>query len=156
MCVQSASLEDDVLKTIARCSHALDFEGSMWNKTLAETQIGIMTRESTVSTGGADTHDFECVLAETDSSSESCMNAPGIGVVPGLSGTKYTLVVGNDYGNSESYSISPRPHESSHVNFALSLANRISIEANERIERGSVRFGHTVYTLLHLVKPFSF
>lgn len=149
-------MEDDVLRTISYCSHALDFESSTWNKDLPSSNIGILVRESTVSTGSADTFDFECVLAETDSSSESYLNAPSVGLVPGVAKAKYTLVVGNDYGGSSSFSTKPRPHETTHVNFALSLSNRISAEAKERIERGNARFGDTVYTLLKLVKPFSF
>jgi len=145
-----------VLWALARSSSTLDFESSSWNKELSETQIGILARESTIFTGSSDTYDFDCVLAEMDTSSESYRQAPEVGVVPGNSGVKYTLVVGNDYGNRRYFSSVPRPREVSHVNFVYSLNHRITKEAKERIERGNERFHKTVFQLLMLIKPFSF
>lgn len=155
--LQSEGLEDDVLLAIARCSSALDFTSSKWNKDLSPSQIGILVRESTVATGQADVFDYESVLAEVDSQSESKLNAPDIlDTIPGKSGTKYTLVAGNEYGSKRHYSLAPRPNEQTHVNFNMTLQSRLTEESKERIDRGSERFHKTVYKLLKLVKPFSF
>lgn len=144
------------MEAIARSANALDFDSSSWNKELPSTSIGILVRESTVSTGGADHHDFDCVLAEMDAMSESSQASTCIGIAPGKSGVKYTRVYGNDYGTKKNFSNNSRPNEVSHVKFAATLSSRISQEATDRIDRSNERFAQTVFNLLKLVKPFSF
>jgi hypothetical protein len=153
---KNQAFEEDVLEAISRSANALDFDSSSWNKELPSSSIGILVRESTVSTGSADHYDFECILAEMDFMSESHQNSPTIGSAPGNSGVKYIQVYGNDYGNKKNFSNTPRPKEISHVKFAATLNSRISQEAIDRMDRSNERFAQTVYKLLKLVKPFSF
>lgn len=99
-------------------------------------------------------YDFECVLAEVDNMSKSCLEAPDVGDIPSTSsGVKFTLVVGNTYGDEEEFSSSPRPGESSHLGILSAIDSRISPEASDRVDRCNVRFQKTVYTLLKLINP---
>jgi hypothetical protein len=141
---------------MARCASAFEFVSSPWGQKISETQAGILVRESTVYTGTFDTFDYECVLAELDAVSESSKNAPDVGDIPPASGgVKFTLVMGNEYGNRTLFSHMPRPTEVSHLELIGTLANRITDEAKDRAERCNARFSNTVFTLLRLVRPLS-
>lgn len=153
---KNQDLEDDVLFAISHCASSMEFQNSSWNKELTSTQIGICGRESTLYTGGNDLFDFECILAEMDAHSESHMHAPEVGMSPGKAGAKYLLVLGNEYGDKKNYSLTPRPLEVSHADFLESLNSRLTPEGRSRILRGNERFHLTVYTLLRMIKPFSF
>lgn len=154
--LQNELLEDDVLLALARCASSLEYKNSTWNKELPTSQIGIQVRESTAYLGNADTYDYECVLAELDSCSESARNAPDVGSIRGKSGVKYTLVLGNEYGDKRHFSHTPRPNEITHVDFLKSLTSRLTEESVERIKMGNERFHQTVYNVLKLLKPCSF
>lgn len=101
-------------------------------------------------------YDFECVLAEVDNVSKSCIEAPDVGDIPSTSsGVKFTLVVGNVYGDEEDFSSFPRPGQSSHLGILGAVCSRISPEASDRVDRCNVRFQKTVYTLLKLINPLA-
>lgn len=154
---KNADLEEDVLTAISQCVSSLEFESTKWNKELNDHQIGISCRETTIYTGGNENYDYECVLAEADCSSESFLHSPDVGIAPGASGVKYLLVMGNEYGGKGAvYSKVARPSEISHVNFSETLTRRLSGDALRRIERSNAKFSLAVFTLLKLVKPFSF
>lgn len=151
-------LEMAVLKQIARCAGSFDFEGaSEWNASLGDhqsQQIGLHVRESTAFIGGLDVFNYECLLAEVDSQSQSAQHAPAVGRLD-PPGVKYSLVMGDEYGSKPKYSLALRPHESSHVEIATSMANRMTAETILRIDEQNVRFEKTIFHFLRLVRPFS-
>ncbi len=145
-----------MIRQVARCAISVDFEGSAaWNDKLGPNQVGFHARESTAHVGGLDTFNMESILAENDYSSTSSLHAPNVGTLPG-SGVKYTLVMGNEYGSSRSYSLAPRPDEVSHVTVAAALNSRVMPETQERIQNANTRFEKNVYNFLRIIKPFSF
>lgn len=148
----------EVMRQMSRCTSAFDFNSSSWSQSLPLSQIGVHVRESAVYTGGGDLglFDFECVLAEVDKMSESCMQASDVGDIPSSSsGVKFTLVIGNAYGDKEDFSTMPRVGESSHLGILGAVNSRISPEAVDRVHRCNVRFQRTVYTLLSLINPLA-
>lgn len=141
---------------MSRCANAFDFKSSPWGQSIPKSQVGLLVRESSVYTGLEDSFDFECVLAQLDKKSESYEQAPDVAdIPPSSSGVKFTLVMGNEYGNRKLFSHVPRPEEVSHLELCVAIASRITSEAGERVERCNVRFQKTVYTLLHLINPLS-
>lgn len=150
--VKNVDLENQIFEQIAQCANAIDFSSSSWNQTLSSSQIGIMARESTAYVGSLETYDYESVLVEEDEVSESYKNAPDEGV---LSYPKYTLVLGNQYGDLKNFSHNVRPHEVTHLELFKAIESRLTTESKERIFRSNERFQKNVYTLLRLIKPFS-
>jgi hypothetical protein len=144
--------ENQVLEQIAHCASSYDFTSSPWNQQLGEKQIGLLARESTVYIGDADSFDYECILVEADSVSESFKHAPDLGSV---STPKYLLVIGNEYGNKTNFSHVPRPDEISHLDFTKAMNSRTTADAKSRISRTNERFSRTVHQILQLIKPFS-
>ena len=153
-----ADVEHDVLREIAKCSSALDFASSEHWTALAESQVGLVVRESTAYTCVGESFDYECILAEQDVVSDTFRNAPGSAPIAGVgeSACKYTLVFGNEYGNRRGFDNKPRPGEVSHLELATAIGSRCTPEARERIERCNELFQETVFSLLSLVRPFSF
>ena len=101
-------------------------------------------------------YDYECVLAQLDKVSESYIQAPDVGDIPcSSSGVKFTLVIGNVYGDKDDFSPVPRPGESSHLGVLGAVGSRISVEASDRADRCNIRFQRTVYTLLNLINPLA-
>ena len=139
---------------MARCAGGVDFQSTPWNQSLGEGQAAFFVRETSTFTGEGDSFDFETVLAEVDQMSVSCKNAPQEGVLPG-NGVKFTLVMGNEYGDKDTYSATPRPGEVTHLSLSEALASRVMPEAADRIARTNVRFQNTVLTLLKIVRPLS-
>lgn len=152
------NLEMAVLKQIARCSSSFEFEGSPeWNSTLGDEQspqLGIHLRESTAFVGGLDVFNYECMLAELDSLSQSMKHSPEVGKLrpPGV---KFSLVLGDEYGSKSSYSQALRPHEVSHMSIAASMSNRCTPETSQRIVDQNVRFEKTIFQFLRIIRPFS-
>ena len=145
-----------MLTQIARCANTFDFQSSTWGQSVPKSQVGLLVRESSVYTGIEDSFDYECVLAQLDKQSESCEQAPDMADMPtSSSGVKFTLVMGNEYGNRKLFSHVPRPDEVSHLELCEAVSSRITSEASERIDRCNVRFQKTVYTLLRLINPLS-
>ena len=156
--IKDPSLNTEVLLQISRCANALEFQSSsVWaEQGKVKHQIGFLVRESSAYTGMEDGFDFECVLAEMDQHSESYSHAPDIGVFPtSTSGVKFTLVMGNEYGDKIRFNNKPRPNEVSHLEIATAMASRATIEAQERMRRSNVRFQNTVYTLLRMINPLT-
>eukprot|EP01035_Chromulina_nebulosa_P022906 gene22906-29672_t len=143
--VKISSLEDDVLLSMARCASSIEFKSSEWNGSIENYQIGLLARETSVYVGNVENYDYDCILAEVDNYSESYKNSPDAGDIPGSAKCKYTLVVGNDYGNRKLYSHIPRQDEETHVDFLQALNSRITQEAKDKIENGNERFHQTVY-----------
>jgi hypothetical protein len=150
-------LEFEVLSQISRCASAYDFSSAPWSQQIPAYQAGVLVREATVYTGGIDTFDYECVLAEVDEHSEAFKNAPDVGATPpGSSGVKFTLVMGNEYGTREDkFSHVPRPNEVSHLELSEALSRRTAAETKERVERCNARFQNTVFILLRMIRPLS-
>ena len=141
---------------IARCANAFDFQSCAWGQSIPKSQVGLLVRETSVYTGIEDSFDYECVLAQIDKNSESYEQAPDVAEIPmSSSGIKFTLVMGNEYGNRKLFSHVPRPDEVSHLELSAAMSSRITSEASERIDRCNVRFQRTVYTLLRLINPLS-
>lgn len=158
ICMQDKALCEEVMRQMSRCTSAFDFHSSSWSQSLPPSQIGVHVRESAVYTGGENLglFDFECVLAEVDKMSESCIQACDVGDIPSSSsGVKFTLVIGNAYGDKEEFSSKPRVGESSHLGILGAVDSRISAEAMDRVHRCSVRYQRTVYTLLNLINPLA-
>ena len=126
----------------------------MWNQTLGESQAAILVRETAAYTGGGETFDFEAVLAEMDDKSITSRNAPGVGNAPGY-GVKFTVVMGNEYGNKREYSSDPRPGEVPHISLPLAMAGQVMPEAIQRARRTNPRFQKTILTLLELISPIT-
>jgi len=145
-------MENQALEQIAHCASAFDFTSSSWNQQLGEKQLGLLARESTIYIGGADTFDYECVLVEADSVSETFKHAPDLGSV---SSPKYLLVLGNEYGNKTHFNHASRPDEISHLDLTKAMNSRTTVDAKTRIERTNERFSRTVHQILQLIKPFS-
>ena len=150
---KNREIEAIVVRDMARCSSSLEFASSSWNNQLSQNQIGILTRESTIYTGGSDTYDYECVLCEMDSVSDSYKGAPEVGECPQL--CTYLMVVGNNYGNAKGFLNTARPGQQSHLALADTVAGRITSEAKERVEGVNETFQQTVLTLLQLIRPYS-
>lgn len=148
-------LENEVLDQISGCASALEFHSSPWNKTLSESQIGLLARESTVYTCPTEENEYECILVERDEVSVAYQNTPELGLAPGPDGIQYALVYGNEYGRRPLFSPVLRPGEERHMELSRTLFNRISPEAMQRIQRTNQRFRRTVYTLLSLLKVYS-
>jgi len=155
--LKDAMLETDVLREIARCANSFEYTSSPWNQQLSPSQIGIVTRESTVYTASEENFDYECVLVELDEVSESFRNSRDVGKLDGVgaSSAKFMLVMGNQYGDVKGYSSAPRPGEVSHLELASTLKRRVSPETIERIDRCNELFQETIYQLLRLVRPIS-
>lgn len=132
---------------------AMDVQSTSWNHQLSADQIGIHLKESTVYTCPLENYDFECILAEMDKISESFRNAPKLGEVP--SSVKYTLVMGNEYGNRKLYSHVPRPNETTHIDLSKTMNNRATPEAMQRLRRINTRFTQNITVILSLIKAFS-
>jgi hypothetical protein len=151
-------LEMSVLQQISRCASSFDFEGaSDWNNTLGDEQskqIGIHLRESTAFIGGLDVFNYECLLAEVDSVSQSSMHSPEVGQM-GSPGVKFSLVMGDEYGSKSTFNPALRPNELTHVDIAASMANRMTAETVQRIDDQNVRFEKTIFQFLRMVRPFS-
>lgn len=107
----------------------------------------MLLRESSCYTGGIDSFDFDCVLAELDEFSESSTNSPGTGCIEDP-GVKYTLVAGNEYGSKKAFSNDPRPCEVAHMTMQEAMTSRQTIEAGERAKGTNGRFQKTIFTLL--------
>lgn len=133
---------------MSRWVSSYDYHSSPeWARSIDENKIGLLARESSCYTGGIDTFDFDCVLAENDEFSESNMNSPGTGSIMGA-GIKYTLVLGNEYGSKKIFSNEPRASEVAHLTIREAMRSRQTIEAGDRASRTNGRFEKTVYTLL--------
>lgn len=160
---KNPALNLEVLQQVSRCANAFEFQSSSaWgDQDRRPGQVGLLVRESSAYTsmgeeGGG--FDFECVLAEMDGHSESCLHAPDISpdAFPmSTNGVKFTLVMGNEYGNKTRFSNKPRPAEVSHLELAAAMSTRTTIEAQERMQRANVRFQNTVYILLRMINPLS-
>jgi hypothetical protein len=149
-------LEDTTCQQIARNASCFDFEGSsVWNDSIAKTQIGLHIRETTAFYGGLDSFNYDCVLAEVDSESFSHIYAQGVGMID-PPGVKFSLVLGNEYGMKKKFLHTLRPNEVSHCELLLTMLNRMTPETSERYQRVNVRFEKAVYHFLRLVKPISF
>jgi hypothetical protein len=122
-----------------------------WNRVLEPSKIGILVRESTVYTGGIDSFDFDCILAEVDASSKSSLHAPGVGALA-PPGVKFTVVRGNDYGESKTFSDVPRFGEISHLTIRRAMGNIQTDAADTRALRTSGRFERSVFLLLKLTR----
>ena len=156
--IKDPLLNTEVLLQISRCANALEFQSSsVWaEQGKVKHQIGFLVRESSAYTGMEDGFDFECVLAEMDQHSESYSHAPDIGVFPSsTNGVKFTLVMGNEYGDKIRFNNKPRPNEVSHLEISTAMASRATMEAQERMRRSNVRFQNTVYTLLRMINPLT-
>jgi hypothetical protein len=149
-------LEEEVMTTMALCASSLDFSSTPWMhlEQCGPSRIGIYVRESVVYIGSEDLYDYECVLIEKDSVSDSYIKAPDSTLLPGC-GAKYLLVMGDQYKTitDGTYSHKPRPNERYRVNLIESLDTRLTAECKERILRTNGGFEHTVLTLLRLVRP---
>jgi len=150
------SIEIDIYKQIARSAHVFDFQSSNWGHetTLTENQVGILARESTIYLGGFDHFDYECILCEADSVSETYLNYPDLG--ESSVSHKFTLVLGNEYGSKKGFSHTARPKEVTHLDIVTTMASRVTSEGMNRLETVSEIFVKTVETVLILVKPFSY
>lgn len=145
-----------MLHQICRCANAFDFQSSTWNQSITKDQVGLLVRESSIYTGIEDGFDYECILAQIDKNSESYEHAPDVAEIPqSSSGVKFTLVMGNEYGDRRLFSHVPRPNEVSHLELCTAMISRITPEAGDRVDRCNVRFQRTVYTLLRLINPLS-
>lgn len=153
--LQDKDLEDAVLLEMSRVANAVDFEGhAEWNRQLPRTQIGLLAQESTSFSSEEEAFDLECVLAERDDASESHRSAESVGTLASP-GVKFTLVLGNEYGTREGFSLLPRPDEVSHAQLAEALSSRATEEGRERVQRATASFQDTVFTLLRIVRPLS-
>ena len=133
---------------MSRWVSSYDYQSSPeWARSIDENKIGLLARESSCYTGGIDSFDFDCVLAENDEFSESNMNSPGTGAIE-APGVKYTLVMGNEYGSKKVFSNEPRRAEVGHMTICEAMMSRQTPEAGERAQRTNGRFEKTVYTLL--------
>lgn len=145
-------MENAVYADIARWASSYDFMGCPeWNRALDPSKIGVLVRESSVYTGGIDTFDFDCVLAEVDALSKSSVEAPGAGALP-PPGVKFTNVRGNDCGDSKTFSDAPRFGEISHLSIRRAMGSTQTEAADERAVRTSGRFERTVFLLLKLTR----
>lgn len=126
-----------------------------WNKTLNDSQVGILARESCVYTCPGEENEYECILAERDEVSITYQNTPELGFAPGADGIQYTLVLGNEYGKRSLFSAVPRPNEITHLELPRTLTQRITPEAMDRIRRINPRFQKTIFTFLSLIRPYS-
>lgn len=154
--VKHVSLEERVYYEIARNAAALEFQSSTaWNASLSNSQIGLLVRESTVYTCPHECNEYDCVLVERDSVSQSFVNCPGSGPAPGPEGVQFSLVVGNDYGRRTLFSPMLRPDEQVHMDLARTLTRRVTPEGQQRMQRTSERFAKTIQTLFCLMRPFS-
>jgi hypothetical protein len=157
--IKDPALNEEVLAQVARCANALEFQSSSaWgDQDKTSNKVGLLVRESSAYTGAEDGFDFECVLAETDSTSESFLHAPEV-VSPFptcTNGIKFLLVFGNEYGTKTRFSGKPRPDEVSHLELAGAMASRTTAEARERMQRCNAQFQNTVHTLLRMTNPLS-
>ncbi len=143
-----------MLAEISRAAGSCEFSSTPWNQQLGRDEVAIFAKESTVYTGSVESYDFETVLASRDEVSDSYLQAPTLGVLPGA-GVKYTLVMGNEYGDKREYSRIPRPDEVAHVDLIQALTSRLSAEATKRVLDSNERFAHTIFKLLRLVRPLS-
>lgn len=153
------AVELSVLEEVARTVSSFEYQSSPWNQQLtSEYQVGICARESTTFTAREEKFDLECVLAEEDSKSETACNAPDVANLPTEHGiaVKYTLVMGNEYGDKKHYSVVPRPGEVTHMMLSTCMEARVTPEALERVESQSDILTDVVYKLLRLVKPYSY
>ena len=133
---------------MSRWVSSYDYHSSPeWARSIDENKIGVLARESSCYTGGIDTFDFDCILAEKDEFSESNVNSPGTGTIE-PPGVKYTLVMGNEYGSKKVFSNEPRRSEIAHMTIREAMQSRQTVEASERAQRTNGRFEKTVYTLL--------
>ena len=157
--IKDPALNEEVLAQVARCANALEFQSSSaWgDQDKTSNKVGLLVRESSAYTGAEDGFDFECVLAETDSTSESFLHAPEV-VSPFptcTNGIKFLLVLGYEYGTKTRFSGKPRPDEVSHLELAGAMASRTTAEARERMQRCNAQFQNTVHTLLRMTNPLS-
>ena len=145
----------EVLREVARGVSSFDFEGSSaWNTTIPNHQIGILCRETSAYMGNIDTFDYDCVLAELDEKSVSCKNAPDVGGLE-FPAVKYTLVMGNEYGNKKGFLHTPRPNEVSHCNVKNAMVSRVMPYTLQRVSEENVCFEKTVFTILRLLRPIT-
>lgn len=123
---------------------------------MSESQVGLLTRESTVYTCPTEENEYECVLVERDEVTLSYQNTPELGIAPGPDGIQYGLVMGNEYGRRKNlFSPLLRPGEEKHLEMKRCLTKRISPEAMERIQRMNQRFRKTVYQLLEMLRLYT-
>jgi hypothetical protein len=152
--IKDSDLELAVMKEMALCSSTMEFSSTAWNglEQMGPSRIGLLVREAGAYAGGDDTFDYECVLVEKDLVSDSHVKSPEDPVLPGA-GARYTLVMGNEYGNVEGFSHKPRPNEKVRVDLLDAMDARLTDEAKERVIRTNGGFEDTVLTLLRLVRP---
>ena len=142
------------MKDVAKCAGGMDIQSTVWNQTLGEHVAAIFARESSAFTGGGESFDFDTLLVEVDNQSISYLHAPGEGDSPGA-GVKYTVVMGNEYGERKDYSAVPRPGEVTHLSLAEAMRNQVMPEVLERIRDTNVRFERTILTLLENIRPIT-
>lgn len=80
--------------------------------------------------------------------------SPPISIVDRES-VKYTLVLGNEYGDKKTFSITPRPAAVAHVQLVTTLRSQLTPEAVERIESADARFQVTVAKLIRSCRLLS-
>jgi hypothetical protein len=165
-------LESEVIKQIAKSCNALEYSiSSEWNATLNVSQIGIHVRESCVYSNPLDTNEYECILAERDEVSIAYNNTKDLGIAPGPDGIQYTLILGNEFGRKNTYSIIPYEFalqglkdavnlsmivtDYTHLDVMRALSKRVTSEAKDRVGRINQSFQKTVFTLLTLIRIYS-
>lgn len=170
---KDVSFELAVLDEMSKYANSFDFHCCpVWNYAqvpqIGPNRIGMLVKETTTYTS-VQPFDYECVLAEQDQVSESFLNAPPDGkefvtpLLPGGETTgRYTLVLGNQYANpkdqdhSMTFLHEPRPDEIAHLSVLKAMQSRVGSQALQRIEKSSVRFQRNVFTILKLIRPFSY
>ena len=153
--LKDSDLELVVIEEMARSSSAMDFVSTPWNtlEQMGPSRIGLCVREASSYIGFIDDKlDNECILIEKDSISESYVNCSEKGLLPGV-GARYTLVMGNEYGDVEEYSHKSRPFAVTKINLLDAVGERLTPESRDRASRTNGRFELTVKTLLKLVRP---
>ena len=152
--IKDSDLELAVMEEMALCSSTMEFSSTAWNglEQMGPSRVGLLVREAGAYAGGDDAFDYECVLVEKDVVSDSHVKSPDDPMLPGA-GARYTLVMGNEYGNVEEFSHKPRPNEKVRVDLLDAMDARLTDEAKERVLRTNGGFEDTVLTLLRLVRP---
>ena len=127
---------------------------------IGEHQFGLLVRESTAFTARDEKHDYECILAEDDATSDTFKNAPDVGNLTSAKNpdamVKYLNVMGNEYSDKKNFDLRPRPDEKTHMTLAESIHARVTPEAAERLQCQNEQFTDVVYKLLRLIQPFSY
>ena len=152
-------MECNVLEEMARSASSLEYTSGPWNQLLlTNSQIGVCVRESTLFSAKEEKFDYECILAEEDSASESFLNAPDVGTLVGngysSTAVKYLLVMGNEYSDKKHYSLNNRPDEIVHMKLTTCAVTRITPEATERINKQDEQLSEVLFKLLRLIHPY--